>query len=359
MDLQALINSQIAHGKLELPAPGEFFGQITIDRPLTIIGRGKSTWIGSRLSPTIRITAQGVRLQKLTVENTVGPHEIALEADPGTNPILEGVLVKGMVVGVPSEHIRPKVGEDDSSLTKISFLPPPPMSAPDEGDHAGRASTEKTVPASTNPEAESIAKSGARATTQTHQRLHQRVQGISQSRSIWQICTTILAVLTVILAIQYVEQRGKTSLTQTEDLEVLLKKADADKDRFSQEIDRLRVTLSQRKKDNDTQRDTIRKMQQEIEKASRLVIEKDKKLAEWQKYASEMEKYATDWETIAAWRQQETDRAGKDKSRVEPQKASTGGWHRPSPAKTSLDPSTTPWRSPDWPFKKPGPSLLE
>jgi hypothetical protein len=52
-----------SRGKFELP-PGEFSGQVPIDKPLTLVGKGKSTWIGSRAAPTVRTTSQGVKLLK-------------------------------------------------------------------------------------------------------------------------------------------------------------------------------------------------------------------------------------------------------------------------------------------------------
>ena len=117
MNLQTLINAQSSNSKLDLP-PGESFGQVVIDRPITIVGRGKSTWIGSRQSPAIRITAAGVMLRELMVEVTSGDDGVAVEADPGTNPVLVDVVVVGALIGVSVEKSVP-----------ITFLPPPPISA--------------------------------------------------------------------------------------------------------------------------------------------------------------------------------------------------------------------------------------
>lgn len=127
MGLQSLINGQSPGGKLELP-PGEFFRQIIVDRPLTIVGRGASTWIGSRTSPTISITSPGVVLQQLMVEATGGPEYVAIEALPGTDPVLRDVIVKGLASGVPSQNIIDSTATKNERPNRISFLPPPPIS---------------------------------------------------------------------------------------------------------------------------------------------------------------------------------------------------------------------------------------
>lgn len=127
MDLQTLINGQPSGGKVEL-SPGEFFGQIIVDRPITIVGKGKSTWIGSRSGPTIRVTAPGVKLQNLMVEVTSGPEDVAVEAAPGTEPLLENVIIKGVSAGISPENVTTHAKHNETDSTRISFLPPPPMS---------------------------------------------------------------------------------------------------------------------------------------------------------------------------------------------------------------------------------------
>ncbi|MFH0821227.1 MAG: ankyrin repeat domain-containing protein [Pseudomonadota bacterium] len=106
---------------LKLP-PGEFFGRVVIDRPLTLEGRGKATWIGARQSPTIRITSHGVVIRNVMVEATYESAGIAIEAVPGTAPILDGVILRGGTVGIPPENMR-NVCEGP----KIRFTPPPPL----------------------------------------------------------------------------------------------------------------------------------------------------------------------------------------------------------------------------------------
>lgn len=127
MELQTLIDGQAPGSTIQLPS-GEFFGQLTIDRPLTIVGHGKSTWIGSHTAPTIRIAVQGVVLKNLMVEVTAGPEFIAIEALPQMSPILENVAVSGAVTGVPAENIRNGAIVEREISTKITFVPPPPIS---------------------------------------------------------------------------------------------------------------------------------------------------------------------------------------------------------------------------------------
>jgi len=146
VDLQALINSQAPHGRLELP-PGEFFGQVVIDRSVTVVGLDKSTWIGSRIAPTIRITVAGVTLKKLMVEVTGGEGAVAIEAFPGTNTILEDVVVRGKIIGVPVENIRYTTPVEEEKTRKVCFEPPPPLDI----DTSGHVATSSSQP-SPSPE---------------------------------------------------------------------------------------------------------------------------------------------------------------------------------------------------------------
>jgi len=127
MDLQDQINTQIANGKIEL-SPGEFFGQLTIDRPLTLVGTGKATWIGSKAAPAIRITSAGVKLQNLMIELAEDAHGPAIQADPGCDPVLEDVIVRGVFPGVRDTRISTDDSPQLESSVQIVFSPPPPIS---------------------------------------------------------------------------------------------------------------------------------------------------------------------------------------------------------------------------------------
>jgi len=150
LGLQSLINSQPSNGTLQLP-PGEYFGQVTIDRPMTIVAQSKGTWIGSQTSPTIRITSLGVKLQNLMVEITTGPDDVAIEAATEVNPILENVQVRGRVVGVPSESVITDANRDGADKTQITFLPPPPISAGALSQEAGVSPPSTPVQVTTHP----------------------------------------------------------------------------------------------------------------------------------------------------------------------------------------------------------------
>ncbi len=127
MSLQSLINSQPPKSRLEL-LPGEFFGQVTIYRPITIVGSGKGTWIGARTSPTIKITTPGVKLENLMVEIISDTEAIAIEAAPGTDSVLQDVTLRGDTVGIAAENIHSTETPSEKKGADISFLPPPPMS---------------------------------------------------------------------------------------------------------------------------------------------------------------------------------------------------------------------------------------
>ncbi len=123
MNLQSMINSQAPNTRLDLP-PGEFFGQVMIDRPITIVGSGKGTWIGSKTSPTIRITSPGVRLSNLMVEVTTSRQAIAIDAAPGTEPVLENVIVRGGTSQVPRQNVLDTRTKRTAPGVRISYEPP-------------------------------------------------------------------------------------------------------------------------------------------------------------------------------------------------------------------------------------------
>jgi nitrous oxidase accessory protein NosD len=132
MDLQARISGQPPGSTLQL-LPGEFFGPVKVDKSITIVGRGKSTWVGSRQSPTIRIVAAGVQLQNLMVEVTRDKEGVAVEAAPGTNPVLLDCEIVGSVVGVPAENVRNSETAPEEEPVSIKL----PSAATDERGSRG------------------------------------------------------------------------------------------------------------------------------------------------------------------------------------------------------------------------------
>jgi len=346
MDLQALIDSQHPNSTLELP-PGEFFGQVRIDRPITIVGHGKATWIGSRTAPTIIITSSGVRLRSLMVEITTGSEHVAIEASPGTDPVLEKVIVSGLVVGVPDENIREQVIEDEpAQCTRISFLPPPPLSP---SDLPMPANIQVPLPSASGQPSPSVLSSspysfspGGDPTPVPESAPAARLIGavLSIFHDPWKtLLIGISVVLGIVALLQYVDT-GKGSTKQTVDLGAKLNKAEADNRALSQEIDRLKAVVAQKEKDNETVRAVNTQREHESKllrvtlsdankatEALRVIIsEKDTDLAKWKRYASEMEKYASQWETFAGQRSHEVGSFERGKQREKRETARSNGW---------------------------------
>ncbi len=104
-DLQQRINES-QHETVLVLRPGEFIGQVTIDRPIIMEGQGKKTWVGALTGPVVKITSKGVVLRNLMIEAGGAPDDVAVEAVPGANPILENLIIRGAVIGIPAENVR-------------------------------------------------------------------------------------------------------------------------------------------------------------------------------------------------------------------------------------------------------------
>jgi len=215
MDLQALINSQAAGATLELP-PGEFFEQVIIDKPLTIKGQGKSTWIGSRITPTIRITSSGVRLSNIMVENTAGLAAVAIESETGNAPVLESVIVKGLLLGVQQANIIDNSHADESPDIQISFLPPPPMSSPESSRPDSVHSPMKATASSPQSVAANFYSQGSALSTKLSvvsspgwQRTVQSLQGIYPSRVAKIIGVGFVLILGLLAGLKYIDRGQK------------------------------------------------------------------------------------------------------------------------------------------------------
>jgi hypothetical protein len=133
------------HGTVLSLFPGEFFGQVTIDRPIIVEGQGKKTWVGALTGPVVKITSEGVVLRNLMIEATGGPEEVAIEAISGVNPILENVIVRGAVIGVPAENVRHPQKYGGSSETTIVFNQPPATDDSSDEDTVRIHSVEKNL----------------------------------------------------------------------------------------------------------------------------------------------------------------------------------------------------------------------
>ncbi len=85
--------------------PGDYKAPFTIDKSITIRGSGTDTVIFAATEPPLTITVPEVRLENLTVERTVGGDngEVAIFAEPNTNPILSQVKLNGVAENVEWE----------------------------------------------------------------------------------------------------------------------------------------------------------------------------------------------------------------------------------------------------------------
>ena len=83
-------------------APGEYKGSFAIERAIAIRGAGADTVIFATDEPALIIKVPGVQLENLAIERTVGGDtgEIVLFAEPGTEPILERVKLRGIALNV-------------------------------------------------------------------------------------------------------------------------------------------------------------------------------------------------------------------------------------------------------------------
>jgi len=270
MKLQELVVTQPTSGALELP-PGEYFGQLIIDRPLTITGQGKATWIGSRSSPTIRITSAGVRLNNLMVENTDGIEGVAIEAVPNLALEMENVICRGLIVGVPPENIRDHVRQSDNETIQISFLPPPPISVSGSDGSVGSPRTithtgESTQAGSADTHSETPAlKNVLGAGLATVQSTPSTGAVPAKRQSYWKGLSLILAVLLGGLAVvQYLDRKG-ASLNQAEGIRQQLKQTEEDKRLLTEQITDLKSAIAQLEKDKQTLRFSAEQTLQDIE----------------------------------------------------------------------------------------------
>jgi len=85
--------------------PGDYKAPFTIEKSITIRGSDTDTIIFAATEPALIITVSGVRLENLTVERTVGGDkgEVAIFAEPNTNPILSQVKLNGVAENVEWE----------------------------------------------------------------------------------------------------------------------------------------------------------------------------------------------------------------------------------------------------------------
>jgi parallel beta-helix repeat protein len=116
--LQTLIDGTPTGGTLDL-YPGEYLEQVVIRRPMSLVGRGRASWIGHDGSPVVSIECSGVVLRNLMVEALSGPSMPAVVAQAGTAPLLQDVYLRGDALGVPAGNLH--------LLPEPLPAPPPPL----------------------------------------------------------------------------------------------------------------------------------------------------------------------------------------------------------------------------------------
>lgn len=92
---------------------GEHVGQVVIDKPVVIEGRGASTWLGNRTGTVLIIRCAGVELRDLQIEMTGDLQHPAILAEGPFGPVLRNVAIRRGELYVAGPLLR--------------FAPPPPI----------------------------------------------------------------------------------------------------------------------------------------------------------------------------------------------------------------------------------------
>jgi len=107
--LQEVIDKAKAGSKIELPE-GEFFGNIVINKPLMIIGKGKSSVIkGEGKGTVVKIRSSNVILKNLTIINSGSEHE---KVDAGISIKdakfceIENCYIKDCLFGIDLQNVH-------------------------------------------------------------------------------------------------------------------------------------------------------------------------------------------------------------------------------------------------------------
>lgn len=85
---------------------GDYKGPFSIDKPLTLRGKGHDTVLFAGNEPAVLVSAPGVRFESLSIERTDGGDvgETALECAPGCEPLLCDVRLTGAAPGARFEN---------------------------------------------------------------------------------------------------------------------------------------------------------------------------------------------------------------------------------------------------------------
>lgn len=102
--LQAMIDSAAPGAVIKL-RPGEYLGAVVIDKPITVEGHGKKTWIGAKTSPVVLVKCGGVTLRNVMIEG-LARGAVGLEALASASPVIDDVEFRGMVRIIPGAGAR-------------------------------------------------------------------------------------------------------------------------------------------------------------------------------------------------------------------------------------------------------------
>lgn len=83
---------------------GEYEGPFVIDRPLRVVGQGSGSVLWARRGPVIIVQSPGVSLEHLAIEATFDSQDLAILAEPQTNPVLKDVTVRGQFRDMTTSH---------------------------------------------------------------------------------------------------------------------------------------------------------------------------------------------------------------------------------------------------------------
>jgi hypothetical protein len=144
-DLISAIAAARPGDRIELDS-GELVGQVVIDKPLAIVGRGSGTWLGNRSGPVLIIRRAGVELRDLQIEMTGDLQHPAILIDDGCEPVQHNVTIRRGEIRVD----RPRLSFAAPAIIRLRE-PTPPVPAPIVPDPVRRAPTQPPVPPARAP----------------------------------------------------------------------------------------------------------------------------------------------------------------------------------------------------------------
>lgn len=139
-DLVSAIAAAKPGDRIELDS-GELVGQVVIDKPLAIVGRGSGTWLGNRSGPVLIIRRCRVELRDLQIEMTGDLQHPAILIDDGCELVQHNVTIRRGEIRVD----RPRLSFASPAIIRLRE-PTPAVPAPTVPDPARRAQTRPPAP---------------------------------------------------------------------------------------------------------------------------------------------------------------------------------------------------------------------